>query len=155
MQQDRVIDLDRTTNTAGAELCTAPDKGASPVRRLELTAYVSAKDVQQALGCSMSQAYVHLRRATGKTGRGLLRAPVDVWEAYSHRLYGVDGAAVNKVGSVRGGRSRSSITLSADKDGERIQAIEKRLDEASSLLDELRGAVAQYRRDKVANARTS
>lgn len=50
MPQIRIIDLDSTANTAVAGPCTAPDMGANAERRLELTAYISAKDVQQAPG---------------------------------------------------------------------------------------------------------
>ena len=41
-------------------------------------------EAMQALGCSRSTAYEHLRRAAGRieaTGR-LLRVPVEVWEHY-------------------------------------------------------------------------
>jgi|HubBroStandDraft_6_1064221.scaffolds.fasta_scaffold66849_1 hypothetical protein len=47
-----------------------------------MTAWVSAEDVEYAVGCSRSKANEYLRAAAGRpvgTGR-LLRVPVDVWE---------------------------------------------------------------------------
>ena len=53
-------------------------------RVLPITVFVSASDVMQALGCSRSLAYEHLRAAAGRPPgtRGLLRVPVAVWEDY-------------------------------------------------------------------------
>lgn len=55
--------------------------------RLPLTQWVSAKDVQKALSCSRTLAYEYLRRAARRPfgTRGLLRVPVDVWEAYARQ----------------------------------------------------------------------
>lgn len=57
-------------------------------RVIQLTQYVSATDVQSALGCSRSQAYYHLRAAAGRTDgtRSALRVAVHVWERYAKRL---------------------------------------------------------------------
>ncbi len=51
-------------------------------REVVMTAFIRAKDVQRALGCSRSLAYEHLRRAAGRTGDqlGLLRVSASDWE---------------------------------------------------------------------------
>jgi hypothetical protein len=57
-----------------------------------MTAWVSAEDVVNAVGCSRSKANEYLRAAAGRsvgTGR-LLRVPVDVWEAWARDML-IDG----------------------------------------------------------------
>jgi len=65
------------------------DPHAATHERLPLLRrWVSAADVQVALGCSRASAYEHLRRAAGRTpgavdaGR-LLRVGLEAWEAYA------------------------------------------------------------------------
>jgi hypothetical protein len=55
-----------------------------------LTRFVGARAVMQALDCSRSTAYEHLRRASGrlKAQKGLLRVAVAVWERYAAQTFG-------------------------------------------------------------------
>ncbi len=59
-------------------------------REIVITMFVDVRDVRQALGCSLSAAYDHLRRAAGrdKGKRGMLRVPVDQWERYAKETFG-------------------------------------------------------------------
>jgi hypothetical protein len=139
MQQDSNTDPTSGALTEAGEAASAAHQTSGSDRNLALTKFVSANDVQRVLGCSKSHAYEHLRRATGKTGRGLLRASVEVWEAYARSMFG-------------GGSTAAGAT--ATKDDEplcSLQAIEAPLDEAYTLLDELRAVVAHCRRSTLAS----
>jgi hypothetical protein len=58
-------------------------------REIAITIFVDVRDVQQALCCSLSLAYDHLRRAAGrdKGKRGMLRVPVHRWERYAEETF--------------------------------------------------------------------
>ena len=49
-----------------------------------ITQFVTVADVQEALQCSRTTAYEHLRRAAGRKAgdRGMLRVAVRTWERY-------------------------------------------------------------------------
>jgi hypothetical protein len=117
MQQDSDTDPTSGALTEAAEAASAAHKTSGSERNFALTKFVSANDVQRVLGCSKSHAYEHLRRATGKTGGGLLRASVEVWEAYARSMFGGGTAA------------GATVTNAAEKLCS-LHAIEARLDEA-------------------------
>lgn len=60
-------------------------------RVLQLTRFVAARDVMEALGCSRTTAYEHLRKARGGRSdeqRGqMLRVPLQLWEAYARKVF--------------------------------------------------------------------
>lgn len=88
MTDETNTDLQRTETDRG-RAPTKRTRRAAVERDLGLTQYVSAREVQDSLGCSRAHAYVHLRSAIGRTtGRGMLRAPREVWEAYARRIFG-------------------------------------------------------------------
>jgi hypothetical protein len=65
-----------------------------PIADLEITVFVSAKDVMRALGCSRSSAYAHLRRAGAVVRNGeMLRITLERWERYATLRFGSDGDA--------------------------------------------------------------
>ena len=57
---------------------------------IAITQFVTAADVMQALQCSRSTAYEHLRRAAGRLpgDRGMLRVAMATWERYAERTFG-------------------------------------------------------------------
>jgi hypothetical protein len=85
-------------------------------RLLELTIFVSAADVQRALGCSRSMAYEHLRHAAGRDfgDRGMLRVSIPIWEAYVEEVFGCGSTSEARSGGAHstktefGDRSRPS-----------------------------------------------
>ncbi len=58
--------------------------------RVPITGFVSYRDVMEAIRCSKSAAYRHLRKAVGRPNgtHKALRAPVDMWERYARRTLG-------------------------------------------------------------------
>jgi hypothetical protein len=62
--------------------------GRKPSPKVE--AYVSAADVQAALGCSRSAAYRHMRAAAGRPvgTRRMLRVTTESWRRYATRTVG-------------------------------------------------------------------
>jgi hypothetical protein len=132
MQQESRADHDRSTERVAMESGFTKDLNLE--RRLDLAGYVRAKDVQQALGCSLSHAYEHLRRATGKTGRCLLRAPVEVWEAYARLTFGAHATAAGW----NGGDANETTD-------DWLHDIENQLDRAYQVLGALRSTVAHHR----------
>ncbi len=91
---------------AGTKAPTAP-------RVLPMTVFVGVAEIIQALGCSRSTAYEHLRRAARRDGghQGLLRVPLAEWENYikeqlgcrsTGESTGATTARVGGAGSTRG-----------------------------------------------------
>lgn len=77
------------TDTESDRAPTTRTRRAPVARDLGLPRYVSAREVQDSLGCSRAHAYLHLRRAIGRTtGRGMLRASREVWVDYARRILG-------------------------------------------------------------------
>ncbi len=81
---------------------------------MNITQFVSVKDVQSALHCSLSTAYTHLRKASGRTeGHGLLRVRLDTWERYINEvLCGSSNGQTLPTGNVNTETSRGN-SLSA------------------------------------------
>src|SRR5687767_13333103 len=70
-------------------------------REMVLTAFIRAKDVVKALGCSKSTAYAHLRRAAGRVDgdRTLLRVPLSLWEQYLRKAFPCDSSSGEEIGT--------------------------------------------------------
>src|SRR6478735_5630319 len=65
-----------------------------PIAELDITVFVSAKDVMRALGCGRSSAYDHLRRAGAVSRSGeMLRITLERWERYATLRFGDEGDA--------------------------------------------------------------
>src|SRR5688572_10734326 len=98
-------------STAGVDAVLCPHEP-----RVRLTSWVSAADVQRALGCARSTAFMYLRQAAGRPPgeRGLLRVPVETWEAYAKEMIGCpktgssSGVASGTAGTTRRTGSASS-----------------------------------------------
>ena len=118
---------DGTANTAELQKPSSSKAAISEIAKtsatspLGMTQFIAAKDVQEKLRCSRAMAYRHLKQATGKTGRGLLRAPVEVWEDYARRVFGCDSTE-----TVRSGTRTSKLVVGASR-GVRGAQIEKLL----------------------------
>src|SRR5687768_5500356 len=85
------LDTDEGEAPSRVDVESSPPESPSNQRSAPaLTHYVSARDVQDVLGCSRSAAYDHLRCASGQRSRprGLLRVALHVWEAYAERKFG-------------------------------------------------------------------
>ena len=66
-------------------------------RRLDgLTELIGAAEVRRVLGCKLSLAYEHLRRAAGRQPgeRGLLRVTKAVWERYALREFNMSDSTI-------------------------------------------------------------
>jgi len=103
--QDRRVVVDRRQTArrqnavslaaaAGPRACQPLEpRRAGSQRTLPLTRFVSARDVQEAIGCSRTLAYRHLAEAALAAGRtekqkhSMLRVPVLVWERYAERTF--------------------------------------------------------------------
>jgi hypothetical protein len=66
-------------------------------RRLDgLTELIGVTEVRRLLGCKLSLAYEHLRRAAGRQPgeRGLLRVTKEVWERYALRAFHMSNSTI-------------------------------------------------------------
>jgi hypothetical protein len=92
---------DAQTSSSGAPEGDVPGNASTrPMPSVDITIFVDAEDVQRALKCSRTSAYGHLRKATGRTnGRGMLRAPVSVWEEYVSEVFGCDSTNTGRPGT--------------------------------------------------------
>ena len=85
-----------------------------------LTQFMTPKEIQEALECSRASAYRHVRRASGKTGRGLLRVAFEDWERYIGRKLRCGSSETEKPGT------RISRLEVSDKGGARAARTGKR-----------------------------
>lgn len=69
-----------------------------------LTQWVNAQDVMEALSCSRSLAYKHLRCAAGRESstRQILRVPVSLWERYAKERFLCQDADATSHDSING-----------------------------------------------------
>ena len=91
-----------------------------PIAELDITVFVSAKDVMRALGCGRSSAYDHLRRAGGVSREGeMLRISLEQWERYATLRFGGEGDAGctsdNAARSGTGPSTTSTGTVTSDR----------------------------------------
>ena len=98
-----------------------------PIADLDITVFVSAKDVMRALGCGRSSAYDHLRRAGGVSREGeMLRISLEQWERYATLRFGGEGdAGCTSDNAARSG-TRPSTTSTGTVTSDRRAARTKR-----------------------------
>lgn len=124
----------------------APDEDGEPPPRylpvVPITVFVTADDVEGALGCARATAYDHLRRAARRCAgqRGMLRVPVAVWEAYVKEYFQceVGSTSEKKAPSGRAGSTQATVNGFSDRRAAPTAAPPRRSSASSNVMPLIR-----------------